>query len=93
MGSRNGEGLFLDASQQPSRQGDDSPEELEDSANGNPNEPEREGQEPDYGVQKEGQQRKRPAQNQKDEPEQEFDHQRTSAFFMDNVLGLFNYIR
>jgi hypothetical protein len=62
------------AAQEPGREGDDSPEQIEHPADGNPQDPKGKQQQPDQRVQDYGQQRQRPAKHQQNAPEQKGKH-------------------
>jgi hypothetical protein len=77
-GRKNEAGLFSPAAKNPGRKGDDRFEQVEDGADRDPKEPKGQQEEPDYWIKNERQKGQRPAEHQQNQPEQKFDHQRTS---------------
>jgi hypothetical protein len=64
----------LGAAQNPGRQGDQSPEQFKNPADGNAQKAERQQKEPNQRIEQEGQQSQRPANDQQYQPKQEFTH-------------------
>jgi hypothetical protein len=56
------------------REGDDSPDELQDASYRNPDDPEWKQQQPHQGIKYERDKRQWPAQNEQNAPEQKFNH-------------------
>jgi hypothetical protein len=77
------------ASQHSSRQKDNGLKKLEHTVDGDPDDPERKREEPHYGIKHERQKGQWPAEEQKEKPEQEFDHFRSIGCWMTASLCLY----
>jgi hypothetical protein len=73
---------FGRAAENPGRKHDDGLEKLEDGRDRDPKEPEGEEEEPDDGVEKEGDESQGPAKYQNDQPQQEFGHITISSLLL-----------